>query len=91
MVSPVPTMAESGAPPDRVGAGWHSVFAPAKTPEAIVAAHCGLRVLGLSLITNHAAGVAATPLLHAEVVEAARLASPRFETLVAGAMARLSA
>jgi tripartite-type tricarboxylate transporter receptor subunit TctC len=33
----VPTMAEAGAPATQVGSGWHGLFAPARTPAAIVA------------------------------------------------------
>lgn len=33
----IPTMTEAGAPPTKVGPGWHGLFAPAKTPPAIVA------------------------------------------------------
>src|SRR5207245_4420430 len=40
-------------------------------PETIVARQCGLRVAGLSCITNFAAGRAARPLSHAEVLETA--------------------
>jgi purine-nucleoside phosphorylase len=38
-------------------------------PEVIAARHAGLRVLGLSCLTNMAAGVADTPLDHREVLE----------------------
>jgi purine-nucleoside phosphorylase len=38
-------------------------------PEAIVARQCGLRVAGLSCITNLAAGISQTPLSHGEVLE----------------------
>lgn len=38
-------------------------------PEAIVARHCGLQVMGVSCITNMAAGVLPQPLSHAEVLE----------------------
>jgi purine-nucleoside phosphorylase len=37
-------------------------------PEVIAARQCGLRVLGLSCITNMAAGVLKKPLAHAEVL-----------------------
>jgi len=37
-------------------------------PEAIAAVHCGLDVAGLSLITNHAAGIAAHPITHDETL-----------------------
>jgi len=38
-------------------------------PEAIVARQCGLRVAGLSCLTNLAAGLSRSPLSHAEVLE----------------------
>ena len=41
-------------------------------PETIVARHMGLRVLGISCVTNLAAGISATPLSHEEVFEAGR-------------------
>jgi len=37
-------------------------------PEAIVARHCGMQTIGISCITNFAAGIQQTPLNHAEVV-----------------------
>ena len=40
-------------------------------PEAIVARHMGLRVAGLSMLANSAAGVAAEPISHSDVLEAA--------------------
>jgi len=40
-------------------------------PEAIVARHCGLRVAGVSCITNAAAGLGKTTLSHGEVLETA--------------------
>ncbi len=41
-------------------------------PETIVSRHMGLRVLGLSCVTNLAAGISKTPLNHEEVFEAGR-------------------
>lgn len=38
-------------------------------PEAIVAKHSGMKILGLSCITNLAAGISETPLTHEEVIE----------------------
>lgn len=41
-------------------------------PEAIVANHCGIKVLGISYISNMAAGILAQPLNHQEVIEIGR-------------------
>jgi purine-nucleoside phosphorylase len=38
-------------------------------PEVIVARHCGMEVLGISCITNMAAGILDQPLSHEEVIE----------------------
>jgi purine-nucleoside phosphorylase len=46
-------------------------------------------VLGISLISNAAAGLSATPLTHAEVVEAGNEARGRFTRLVRGVLRRL--
>jgi purine-nucleoside phosphorylase len=51
-------------------------------PEAIVAGHCGMRVLGFSLCTNMASGVLDQPLDGDEVIAAAAAAGPRFTALV---------
>lgn len=53
-------------------------------PEAIVARHSGMTTLGLSLITNKAAGLSKTQLDHSEVVETAHQAEKNLVTLVKG-------
>ena len=58
-------------------------------PEVIVARSMGLEVLGISLISNAAAGISPHPLTHAEVVDAGREAAGRFGALVRGVVARL--
>ena len=58
-------------------------------PEAIVAAHCGMNVLGFTLCTNMAAGVLDQPLSSDEVLAAASAASPRFSALIKGCLGRL--
>jgi len=50
--------------------------------EAIAANHCGMKVCGISCISNLAAGMNPVPLNHEEVQEAANFAAPRFKTLV---------
>jgi purine-nucleoside phosphorylase len=57
--------------------------------EVIAARQMGARVLGISLITNHAAGVAQELLDHAEVVAVGREASGRIVALLEGVLGRL--
>lgn len=58
-------------------------------PEAIAARHMGLQVLGISCITNMAAGVLPTPLDHREVMETAARVRTAFGTLLEETIARL--
>jgi purine-nucleoside phosphorylase len=58
-------------------------------PEAIAARHMGLEVLGLSCITNMAAGVLPEPLDHEEVLETARQVRGTFIALLEGIIERL--
>ncbi len=51
-------------------------------PEAIVANYCGMKVLGISCITNYAAGVADTPLNHQEVIDTANKVKENFQNLL---------
>ena len=51
-------------------------------PEAITATHCGIKTVGISLITNMAAGILNQPLSHEEVQETATLSSEKFTKLV---------
>ncbi len=59
------------------------------TLEAIAARHVGLEVLGISLVTNLAAGISAAPLSHAEVIEAGAAAGPRISSLLAAIVRRI--
>lgn len=58
-------------------------------PEAIAAAYLGMKVLGISCITNMAAGILPEPLSHAEVIETGRVAAPRFARLLSAVIGRL--
>ena len=57
--------------------------------EAIAARHAGLEVLGMSLVTNLAAGISDEPLSHEEVLEAGQAAGPRISRLLADVVAKL--
>jgi purine-nucleoside phosphorylase len=57
--------------------------------EAIAARAAGAEVLGLSLVTNLAAGLSGAPLNHDEVLEAGRSAAERMGTLLAEVVAGL--
>ncbi|BBU23988.1 purine-nucleoside phosphorylase [Mycobacterium xenopi] len=57
--------------------------------ETIAARAAGAQVLGVSLVTNLAAGVTGAPLSHAEVVETGAAAATRMGSLLAGVVARL--
>lgn len=59
------------------------------TLEAIAARQCGLDVLGISLVTNLAAGISDQPLSHAEVLEAGQAAAARCGRLLADVVGRL--
>jgi purine-nucleoside phosphorylase len=58
-------------------------------PEVIMANSLGLKALGLSMITNMAAGVGGTPLSHEGVIATTKNASPKFTALVKGIIEQL--
>ena len=51
--------------------------------EALTAAHCGIPVLGLSMISNMAAGIWDVKLSEEDVIEIAQKSGPKFSLLVA--------
>lgn len=57
--------------------------------EAVAANHCGLRVCGVSCVSNKAAGLSPVPLTHEEVQEAADRAAPLFTKLVRESIAHM--
>jgi purine-nucleoside phosphorylase len=59
-------------------------------PEVLAARALGMRVAGMSCITNAAAGISATPLSHAEVLEVTERVKGRFERVVRGFVGRVA-
>jgi purine-nucleoside phosphorylase len=59
-------------------------------PEAIVARHAGMDVLALALVTNSAAGVAAAPISHREVLDAGKKAAPLLAKLLRRVVLKIS-
>jgi len=55
----------------------------------IAARAIGMRVLGISCITNLATGMSATPITHHDVLEATSRAAERFQALVTGVVSRM--
>ena len=58
-------------------------------PEVIVAAHCGMEVLGLTLLSNMAAGILDQPLSEQEVLDAAAAAREKFSGLVRACLGKM--
>lgn len=58
-------------------------------PEAIVARHMGMKVLGISCITNMAAGISEEPINHDEVIETGQRVRSTFTKLLRRLIARL--
>jgi len=58
-------------------------------PEVCVARHMGARVIGISCITNQAAGITGNPLSHEEVTETANRVRATFESLLDAVLAEL--
>ena len=58
-------------------------------PEVIVARAIGMRVLGVSCITNLACGLSNNPITHAEVLETTAAAADKFRGLIRGVVEAL--
>ena len=58
-------------------------------PEVIVAAHCGMEVLGFTLLSNMAAGILDQPLSEREVLDAAEAAKEKFSGLIRACLRRM--
>ena len=58
--------------------------------EAVAARHCGMEIVGISCISNLAAGISPEKLSHKEVQETADKAAPMFRKLVTKAIEKIS-
>ena len=85
---PRPPLRDAGRGADGRLIGGHLV-GMSTALEAIAAREAGLEVLGISLVTNAAAGISATPLDHAEVLAAGRAAAQRVGAMLADVVRRL--
>lgn len=59
--------------------------------EAVAANHCGMKVCGISCITNMACGITDSPLSHGEVQKAADEAAPAFKRILSEGIRRMGA
>jgi purine-nucleoside phosphorylase len=66
-----------------------SVVGMSTVPEALVARHCGMKILALSCITNLAAGILDQPITSEEVTEAAGKAGEKFGRLLEEILRRI--
>jgi purine-nucleoside phosphorylase len=80
---------ETPAEVQMAGALGGDLVGMSTTLETIAARELGAEVLGISLVTNMAAGVSPVPLSHEDVLEAGREAAPRLRRLLGGIAAAL--
>lgn len=59
--------------------------------EAIAANHMGMKICGVSCVSNLAAGMNSAPLTHEEVQEAANAVAPKFEKLLVESISKFGA
>ncbi len=80
---------ETGAELKFLRAAGADAVGMSTAPVVVVARHMGMRVLGISLVTNTATGDETEKVNHAEVLAAADAARPKFTALVKGILRRM--
>lgn len=71
----------------RMAQGWGAdAVGMSSVPECLIARHCGLKVAGVSCITNMGAGLSDEPLSHEHTLENAARGAAAFERLVMAAV-----
>lgn len=65
------------------------VVGMSSVPEAIIANYLGINILGLSLVTNYAAGVTQTKLTHSEVLETGKKSAEKLANLIKKIISKL--
>lgn len=58
--------------------------------EAVAANHMGMKIVGISCISNMASGISPVPLTHTEIQETADRVAPMFKQLVTEAIKNIS-
>ena len=90
MYFPGPQSRDSGGGAGRPGAGRRrSGKCPSRREGNITAGHCGMRVLGFTLLSNMGAGILDQPLSEQEVLDAAAACRDKFSRLVLACLKKI--
>lgn len=73
-----------------IGAWGQMAVGMSTACEAMAANHMGMRVCGISCISNLAAGISENPLTHAEIQETADRVAPLFQQLITASIVNIA-